>query len=394
VTVNDDPKSLPENLAGSDAPALTDNETTLYVPSPLPDRLENVMDRTFTLSGREGVDNAGEIIVYNKVNGNQEASTDEIGVDGRWSVQVRMPTSDTGIDLYLRQRVGAQFSATVHMARIYLAEISQPLSNALLVSGSTFRGTASPRSRISVQTAAGVVLAPEVVVAADSHVWSTNFNNAGLLGDRVTVVALWSRLGFPSGSTEAKNYRLLSIPSITSPGPNTIQNETFLVSGTQGENGATVKVYAENLDDPLGQSLVPGDGWNVEVTALPGPVSLVATQSLSGTETRRSSPVGVRIRPPRLTTPAVTYPTQRSAQFSGDGHTGATVEFEILSGPGEALPPPLVTVTGGRWEATSTNFQPSTYSLKLIQKLSDNAGGWIESEPLLYTLERPMSDLV
>jgi hypothetical protein len=102
----------------------------------------------------------------------------------------------------------------------------------------------------------------------------------------------------------------------------------------------------------------------------------------------------VRIRPPKLTTPVVTYPTQRSAQFSGDGHTGATVEFEILSGPGEALPPPPVIVTGGRWGATSTSFPPGSYSLKLIQKLPDNAGGWIESEPLLYTLERPMSDLV
>ncbi|UVL39272.1 hypothetical protein LOY55_24030 [Pseudomonas sp. B21-040] len=79
-------------------------------------------------------------------------------------------------------------------------------------------------------------------------------------------------------------------------------------------------------------------------------------------------------------------------KFSGTGHIGATVEISIVSGPNGTAPPAVV-VTADKWETTATNWPFGTYSLRAIQKVPDNAGGWIESLPYTFTFSRVLPDL-
>ncbi|RON84575.1 hypothetical protein BK668_22960 [Pseudomonas fluorescens] len=87
-----------------------------------------------------------------------------------------------------------------------------------------------------------------------------------------------------------------------------------------------------------------------------------------------------KIRPPALTLVNIIYPSLTTIEFSGSGFTGATVEITIVRGPAGATLPPAVIVTAGSWRTTSQNWPIGDYDLKVVQKVSDNAGGWIPSQ--------------
>ncbi|MGS0541944.1 hypothetical protein ACU8WE_04125 [Pseudomonas parakoreensis] len=138
----------------------------------------------------------------------------------------------------------------------------------------------------------------------------------------------------------------------------------------------------------IGQGTAESNGqW--QVTAFtqdmpPGSFTIVARQTLSGVTSDVSSPRSFKIRPPALTSVSVTYPTLTTIEFSGAGFTGATVEITIVNGPEEATPPPVVVVTAGSWRTTSQKWPFGVYNLKVVQKVSDNAGGWIPSHEYLF----------
>jgi hypothetical protein len=92
-----------------------------------------------------------------------------------------------------------------------------------------------------------------------------------------------------------------------------------------------------------------------------------------------------------LTAVTVTFPTDTSVKFEGAGHTGATVQITVVSGPGGTAPPD-VPVIAERWTTTATNWPLGSYSLKVVQKVSDNAGGWIESQPYTFPVDLVVPD--
>jgi hypothetical protein len=69
-------------------------------------------------------------------------------------------------------------------------------------------------------------------------------------------------------------------PVITGPEAGTVQNQTFTISGTNGEPGATIKIIEEPNDVVGTGSALSSGNWSIAVTVPPGPVSLVATQSI------------------------------------------------------------------------------------------------------------------
>ncbi|MBC3374040.1 hypothetical protein HU762_08785 [Pseudomonas sp. SWRI92] len=133
--------------------------------------------------------------------------------------------------------------------------------------------------------------------------------------------------------------------------------------------------------------------WTCPVEVPPGPISLVAIQIDSLEESKPSLPQSFRIRPPALTSVTVTNPTETSIKFSGSGYFGATVQITVLSGPTVTPPSDAPVQQNGNWETTATNWPFGTYSLKAIQKVSDNANGWIESQPYTFALDRGLPDV-
>ncbi|MCE6979951.1 hypothetical protein EI534_21725 [Pseudomonas frederiksbergensis] len=146
----------------------------------------------------------------------------------------------------------------------------------------------------------------------------------------------------------------------------------------------------------VGEGTVGTNGqWNITTFTRempPGPFSIVARQLLQGVRSNTSDPRGVKVRPPAFTAVDVTFPTETTVKFSGAGHTGATVEITVVSGPGGTAPPP-VQVTGGQWNTTATNWPFGDYQLRAVQKVSDNAGGWITSQPFSFSVTREMPDV-
>ncbi|WP_157836084.1 hypothetical protein [Pseudomonas sp. H1h] len=180
-------------------------------------------------------------------------------------------------------------------------------------------------------------------------------------------------------------YLRPATPAITSPANASQQAMTFTVSGNEGEAGAIVILLKDLGSAQVGQSnVLTGAQWSASVTLPPGPASLVAKQIKGGLESGRSMPRLFKIRPPSLTTVSVVYPTLTTIEFSGDGFTGATVEITIVKGPAGATPPSGGIVQGGRWTARSQNWPIGDYDLKAVQKVSDNAGGWIPSQEYLF----------
>ncbi|MFJ2711787.1 hypothetical protein ACIOZM_12975 [Pseudomonas sp. NPDC087346] len=174
-------------------------------------------------------------------------------------------------------------------------------------------------------------------------------------------------------------------PTITSPEASSLQAVTFTVSGVNGEVGAQVVLFHDLSDVQIGQSdVLTGAQWSISVTLPPGLASLVAIQIKEGFKSERSLPRLFKVRPPALTRVSSTFPTITSAVFSGPGFNGAIVESTIVKGPAGATVPPAALVAGGSWTTTSQNFPIGQYDLKFVQKVSDNAGGWIPSLEYLF----------
>ena len=181
-------------------------------------------------------------------------------------------------------------------------------------------------------------------------------------------------------------------PTIESPAAGEFVEQQFILSG-KGEFLAGLRAYRDFGDFPLGYSVVGYIGneqgpdtkaWRMELNLQPGPFSITATQTLLGKPSLRSEALLLKIRPPALTSVSVTYPTLTSARFSGEGFPDATVEIMIMKGPEGATPPPSVSVVAGQWTTVSQNWPIGDYDLKVVQKVSDYADGWIPSQEYLF----------
>jgi hypothetical protein len=195
-----------------------------------------------------------------------------------------------------------------------------------------------------------------------------------------------------------RTFFVLGTVNIDVPGSGAVTGVRGPISGSGAVASATVEIF-KDLDHSfkIGQGVAGVNGqWSVTTfnrDMPPGPFTIVARQTVNGWPSEVSAPRSFKVRPPALTAVTVTYPTPTptSIKFSGTGYTGATVEITILSGPGGTAPDP-VPVAAGKWEATATDWPFGAYSLQVIQKVSDNANGWIESLPYTFSVNRVFPD--
>lgn len=180
-------------------------------------------------------------------------------------------------------------------------------------------------------------------------------------------------------------------PVITDPPADSTQDRSFTLAGTEGKAGATMRVFVDPMQTNVGEASVTGADWSVPVTVEPGMRSLVAQQTLNGLPSERSVPRPFKIRPAVFPKVDVTFVSETTVKFSGTGFSTARVVITVLSGPGGTAPP-VVTVEDGKWETTATNWLFGTYHLSAIQKVSDNANGWIESPPYTFSVNRVLPD--
>ncbi|MGF6204192.1 hypothetical protein [Pseudomonas frederiksbergensis] len=189
---------------------------------------------------------------------------------------------------------------------------------------------------------------------------------------------------FPSKPVTFSVRLALPAPQINKPEQGSTQDVNTWVSGTGGDYSANVKILEDLTHRELGSSPVAlTGGWGGSIHFVPGPRSIVARQFVNGRPGALSVVRFFKVRPPRVAGITVTQQDNQGAKFSGTGYNGATLVLSYVSGPANK-PLPEIVVAGGVWQISTTAWTPGAYTYSAIQKISDNAGGWIPSHDLRF----------
>ncbi|WP_192562203.1 hypothetical protein [Pseudomonas gozinkensis] len=377
--------------AGTGDVLLSGHEIVHYVPyvPPVPriNPIRNVAGSPYEVAGTGGV-SGGQIIIV-------VANTDTtIGVadgsSGTWQTQLSFPVNVNTTSIQAFQRVNGRDSDRTAAMQIYRAALTSPQANATVpAKGLIFHGIGAPGSTVLVVKSPpnhGVVLS-EPTDIDDQGSWQAPLIES-LPSGPVSVSALVAYAGTNSLYTLPVAFYVVSAPVITRPDLNSLQNSEFQVGGSGGVAGATMQVlhdFDHNL--VVGEAKVTGDSWDVNVQVKPGRRSLVARQTDKNIPSDVSAPRSFDIRPPQLTKVEVTFLSAISINFAGPGFDGATVEINVVASPGPAPGPLTGPVRDGVWEIVALNWPFGHYVLQVIQMVSNNAGGWIESKNLEISVD-------
>lgn len=355
----------------------------------------DVPTRAFQVQGKGG-DPGGVLTVHNAT-GDAILSHGTIYSNVDWRARVTLPNETQPLTFYVKQTIGAHSSQKSNLVTVRLQvqapRITSPSSGEIPDKRFQVRGTGgNPAGTITLYSAnGGAVLALAIIGAGGD--WTAEVT----LPSETQPLTFYARQKI--GDKESTNSNqvtvklgALAIPAITTPANGSSQPTTFTLTGNQGTAGSKVQVLNDLTTVVVGESgVLTGAGWTCSVTVLPGQASLSAKAVMGGRESERSNSRAYKVRPAPLTTVSDTH-TETAVKFSGTGYTGATVEIRKVSGP-EVTMPSAVLVTNNTWETTATNWPYGTYSLTAIQKVPDNDGGWIESQPYTFTVNRQLPDV-
>jgi hypothetical protein len=346
----------------------------------------------FSVSGKNGL-YGGRIRLKCQQNG-AEIVFYEINVEqnGTWRGTIRLPANI--LSFYAEQVMRGEYSGNSNTVTIRLPEryvaprIDSPANGAVLklASGLLIKGRGTAGKIIDVMTPGGALLHATTTVKPDDT-WEAPFNSGNYPnGGRVEMTAGHRDM---NDWTATQSFSLVSPPTITTPAIAALTDPRGPIAGGGAVSGAMVEVLKDfEHSFKVGQGTAGANGqWSVTTFTQDMPLgafTIVARQTISGVTSDISLARSFKVRPPPLTAVSVSYPTLTTAAFSGAGFTGATVEITIVKGPTGATPPPTVIVQGGRWTTTSQNWPIGDYDLKVVQKVSDNAGGWIPSVEYLF----------
>ena len=311
--------------------------------------------------------------------------------DGLWQVPIYLPNGAyvlcAGLESNMSKRLTISVDSAVNGPYIDYPDSTVGNSQWITIGGTG----ATPGYRVQVYGPSGLIGSSDFVPA--NGTWNYRVDIGKFPASFTLQVG---HIGAPFTSDQC-TFIKVTTPNILIP----VQGEVTNVRGPISGTGAVANAIVEVLKD-LEHSYKIGEGtagpqgqWSVTRFIRdmpPGPFSIVARQIVSGVPSDVSTARSFKVRPPALTAVTISHPTVTSLKFSGTGHTGATVEITIVSGPPNGTTPPTVQVVAGRWETTVTNWPFGSYILSVIQKISDNANGWIESQPYTFPVNRVLPD--
>ncbi|WP_339538590.1 hypothetical protein [Pseudomonas sp. RA_15y_Pfl2_54] len=293
-----------------------------------------------------------------------------------------------------------RLSAVREMFYLYLPKLESPRQGQVLrTSELSFSGKGHRGLRLQVVSRDDHydVLSEASVTASDS--WKLAPLKERIRSGELTVEVQYTHPNISHGYSRAVTFVAVGVLEVLKPGPSSTQEPNFVLEGDNGVSGASISVYLDLTNSLVGSAVVPekGSSWVASVADLPpGPISLVVEQDLGGVSSERSAPRAFRIRPPELEKPDVTLLPDTSLKFSGTGHFDQNLSTEIqFSASDSSLPlPPNIRVDGlGQWETAPVVWPLGSYKMKVIQKIADNANGWIESLPLEFEVHNNMPDI-
>ena len=319
------------------------------------------------------------------------------GVNNRWSIPLASAVHPGTFIIKVEQYVNGyqhRYSSEKRITYLTYPRVDTPANNGVVKLDTVvpINGTwGASGELIQVMNQNGTVNYGEVTAGTDGR-WAITFN---------------AKHYYPNGGLQIINVRheksgnaawaqvsvLFLAPPTIDAGPPLVETDVTIVgAGHTGITGCSVGIYPDLSDSNLGSGPVINGRWSVNVKLIPGARTLTAIQFYGGLESDRAATRTVHVRPPALTTVNVETPSDTTVKFSGTGHAGATVQLILDSGPGGTAPPSVVVKSDGQWETSATGWPLGVYTLKAIQKVSDNANGWIESNPYSFTVNRQLKD--
>ncbi|MEB0046401.1 MULTISPECIES: hypothetical protein [unclassified Pseudomonas] len=344
----------------------------------------------FAVSGTGGEYGVGTVTLHNST-GDALLGTATINVDGTWTASVTLPSDAQPLTFYAKQKIGTWFSSP-----------SASVTVTLVLNAPAITAPAANSDQLGIFEVSGDLARTGAIVQVFNG--QTEVGRTGVLTGatwrcsvtvpfgQVSLIAkqLLNNKVSPASAARVFNIRPNS-PAITAPAANSLQLQSFTLSGNQGLSGAKVQVYQDLGPNKVGESAVlSGASWSASITVPVGLISLVVTQIQNGNESLRGTPRIFKIRPPKQTAVAVELLPSQAAKFSGTGYNGATLLLSYVSGPVNKSLPEVV-VANGVWQVNSTGWTHGTYTYSATQKVSDNAGGWIPSEDFhfVFTIVPP-----
>lgn len=355
-------------------PKLYADTTRIYPPPPPPpvfDPIQNVISRTFTVTGTGGV-SGGTIQAHQTNNNNPIGASATPQVNGSWSTQISLSSGIRGIDLYALQKVGARTSSkSASTGYIRVAEVTSPSAGSVIITDTEFSGFAAPGTRVKLKNNSNQDVSDHYDVLDDSQ-WTLKLNS--VLSGRYTL-SVWLRL--PNTEQVGKitqfiDYDLLGVPDIKRPDAGSGQSVPFALTGDNGLGGAIIKVYRSDTDSEVGSGTLGATGsWTVTVDEplLFGRVSLVVEQEKGGKKSGRSMSREFIIPPNKPTLQADI--NNEIVRLYGTGLTGARLDIHTTTD----TPPYLYTdVIKGEWEKNiPAELVPGSYSFTVRQSVPDES---------------------
>jgi len=216
---------------------------------------------------------------------------------------------------------------------------------------------------------------------AVGNLWSVKLNQDLPYGAAHTITIEQSNQDyFTRYALEDRTFSIVQYPTpvITAPGENSVQDQTFTISGTGGVADATVEILEDFGNIVLGSdSVKTGGRWDVTVTVPPGSASLAAKQYIGSGDHSERTRRGFNIRPPMAVLQEVKADDHGTVTIKGAGYVGAELEIFYVNDSNYLH---TFKVTETPWTKTYPGWLPGSYSIKARQWVSGIANQKIYSE--------------
>lgn len=333
------------------------------------------------------------INVVTKITGNGAAKNVKVTVAGagggpefgsamsngnNWSVDVK-GLSASWLNLKVFYTVNGRNSDESTIKLSAKPTVTSPANNAVVPSHQIdFKGTCPPGSTIAVVKDSDHWTGYTAATVFNTTTWQLPLKpNANLTSGSLAIKAQHHFPGVTHSYSDPVTLRVLGLPIITAPGNGSEQERTFTVSGTNGLAGAQMQVFVDLTEILVGTGTVAANGtWTASVTIpSPGPVSLVALQTLSGVTSQRGTLRQFKIRPPLPT--LASRPKGEGIELYGTGHSDAQMDVHYSGDHTVLVSAP---VASGNWaKDLPAGVLPGSYRLGGRQSVSDGGSGRIYS---------------
>lgn len=337
----------------------------------------NVTTSPFTVRGTGGVYGTGSITVHN-ANGGAALAPAVIESNGNWTANVSFPNGLNTLTLYAKQSIRNIVSDESNRVPVNLvvnaASIDSPKPDDSIrerkpvISGKGHTGATINIHRANNETpiyGTGTVRNGQ---------WSIPLTTP-LPAGPFTMIAGQIYAGETTWSSNVPVSVLPYMPVITQPADQSLQSRSFLLSGTAGEAGATMKIYVDLIDVVVGTlPSVTGDAWTVPVVIPasfpPGEIRLAAEQTLR-LPSDRSFYRSFKIRPERVASLSATVDGNAKVTVQGSGTVGLTLDIHYV---GNETPIKSFTVDSNPWSKDFPDWLPSATQYSIGARQSTPGG--------------------